>query len=1225
MSSTLEQLKDLLSKRILFLDGAMGTMIQSYGLTEEDYRGDRWKDHPIEVKGNNDMLCISQPHVIQEIHEKYLEAGSDLIETNSFSGTRISMADYEMTDDVYDLNFAAAAVAKKACEKYTALTPDKPRFVVGTMGPTTKLLSMSPDVNDPGFREVFYDEMFENYYEQAKGLVDGGADILMVETITDTLNCKAALFAIEKLLAERDLKMAVMISGTITDASGRTLSGQTPTAFWNSLSHADILSIGLNCALGAEEMKPHIQELAENSDVFISAHPNAGLPNEFGEYDQDAEMMGELVKDFADRGYINILGGCCGTTPAHIKRMVEIVQEIKPHEKTEQKPYTNLAGLDPLQITPEVNFINIGERTNITGSRKFARLIREENYDEAVSIAIDQVVNGAQVVDVNLDEGMIDSEKVMEKFLNLLMAEPDVAKCPIMIDSSKWSVIEAGLKCVQGKCIVNSISLKDGEEEFIRRARLIRSYGAATVAMAFDENGQADTYERRVEIISRQYKILTEKVGFPPQDIFFDPNILTVATGIEEHNNYGADFIKTCTFISENFPLAHITGGVSNFSFSFRGNNFVRDAMHSVFLYHAIKEGMDSGIVNPAMLTVYDTIEPEFRELIEDVLFNRREDATERLVDYAETVKDKKSGNVQQDDEWRKLPVRQRLAHALVKGIDKYIDEDTEEARQELGRPLYVIEGPLMDGMNVVGDLFGSGQMFLPQVVKSARVMKKAVAYLDPYLKAEKSEGNSSAGKVLMATVKGDVHDIGKNIVGVVMACNNYEVIDLGVMVPTDKILAEAKKHNVDVIGLSGLITPSLDEMVGVAKEMKKQDFNIPLLIGGATTSNAHTSVKISPEYENGVVYVPDASKSVTVLDGILSAERKEAYLKDVREKQQKMRDNHAKKQKKENSLPIEKARENKFVASFDNYTPVTPTFLGVKKFEDFPLEEILETIDWTPFFWAWELKGIYPKILDHATYGEQATKVFEEGKRMIADVVQNKWLQANASIGFFPANSDGDDILIYKDDSRDEVIFTLNTLRQQTDRKDGKSNHALADFIAPVGSGIKDYIGSFAVTTGINELEMVAKFEADHDDYNSIMFKVIADRLAEAFAERMHQLVRKELWGYAKDEKLENEDLISEKYQGIRPAPGYPACPDHTEKDKLWKLISPEEVGITITESFAMNPPASVSGWYFAHPDCTYFGVGKIQEDQVKDYAERKGWDLEIAEKWLAPNIDYK
>jgi len=1230
-----------LQKRILIIDGAMGTMIQRYKLSEEDFRGERFKDHPSDVKGNNDLLNLTRPDVIRAVHADYLDAGADIIETNTFSTQRISMADYGMEDLSYELSFEGARIAKEIATEYTLKNPEKPRFVAGAVGPTNRTLSMSPDVNDPGFRAISYEQLEEAYYEQVRGLVDGGADLLLVETIFDTLNAKAAIFAIKRYERVIGRKLEIMISGTITDASGRTLSGQTVEAFLNSMRHGDLLSIGLNCALGAKEMRPHIEELSEKADMFVTAYPNAGLPNEFGEYDETASQTADLVEDFLASGFVNVIGGCCGTTPDHIRAMAEKAKKYAPRQIPEIEPFQRLSGLEAVTLRPDSRFVNVGERTNVTGSPKFAKLILSGDFDAALSVARQQVEGGAQIIDVNMDEGMLDSEAAMTKFLNLIASEPDISKLPIMVDSSKWSVIEVGLKCLQGKGIVNSISLKEGEEKFKEYAHKIKQYGAATVVMAFDELGQADSLERRIEICKRSYDILVNEVGFPAQDIIFDPNILTVATGLEEHNNYAVDFIEATRWIKQNLPLAKVSGGVSNISFSFRGNNTVREAMHSAFLYHAIKAGLDMGIVNAGMLEVYEEIPKELLEKVEDVLLNRRPDATEILVDYAETVKNKGKAVVK-SEEWRNGTVQERLSHSLIKGIVDYLDTDVEEARLQYAKPLEVIEGPLMDGMNIVGDLFGEGKMFLPQVVKSARVMKKAVAILMPYIEAEKVVGtSSSAGKVLMATVKGDVHDIGKNIVGVVLACNNFEVIDIGVMVPAAKIIEEAKRHQVDVIGLSGLITPSLDEMVHFAKEMEREGFDIPLLIGGATTSRIHTAVKVDPHYKGAVVHVLDASRSVGVCSNLLNKETKETYIQTLKSDYEQTRDNYNKKKVDKSFVNIHEARRNQYKINLNGSIPKAPTFTGTQVIDNYPLEELVPYIDWTPFFHTWELRGSYPKIFDDVYVGIEAQKLFADAQVLLKRIVDEKLFTAKAVFGFWPANSVGDDILLEVEESAVrgpqsgedagsqisnlKSQISIHTLRQQAEKPKGEAHYALSDFIAPKETGIKDYFGGFAVTTGHGCDELVAIFEADHDDYNSIMTKALADRLAEAFAEKLHELVRKDYWGYAKDESLDNESLIKEKYQGIRPAPGYPACPDHTEKETLWELLDAEnKIGLRLTESFAMYPTAAVSGFYLAHPEARYFGLGKIDKDQVADYAKRKGMDLETAERWLGPNLGY-
>ena len=1216
----------LLQEKILILDGAMGTMIQSYRLNEADFRGTKFKDHPKDLKGNNDLLSLTQPQIIEEIHLKYLEAGADLIETNTFNANGISQMDYQMQDEVYDMNLASARIARKAADRYTAQNPNKPRFVIGALGPSNRTASLSPDVNRPGYRNVSFDEIKEAYKPQIRGLMDGGVDFLLVETVFDTLNCKAVLFAIEEVFEKIGRNIPIMLSGTIVDASGRTLSGQTLEAFWISVSHANLLSIGLNCALGAAQMRPFLEELSKLAPIYISVYPNAGLPNEFGNYDETPDITSRLLAEFADSGFVNIAGGCCGTTPDHIKKISEILKNKKPREIPEIPKYSRFSGLEPLTIRPDSNFINVGERCNVTGSAKFARLIREENYEAALEVARDQVQNGAQILDINLDEGMLDSEKVMVTFLNLIASEPDIAKVPIMLDSSKWSVIEAGLKCTQGKSIINSISLKEGEEVFRQHAKLARRYGAAVIVMAFDEAGQADSVRRKLEISRRAYKILTEELDFPPEDIIIDPNIFAVATGMAEHNNYAVDFIEAIRLIKTNLPHALVSGGVSNISFAFRGNNTVREAMHSAFLYHAIKAGMDMGIVNAGQITVYESIPKDLLELVEDVLLNRRDDATERLVTFAETVK-QKGREKKEEDAWRREPVEQRLKHSLIKGIVEHIEQDTEEARQKYKESLKVIEGPLMDGMNVVGDLFGSGKMFLPQVVKSARVMKKAVAYLIPYLEAEKKENErKSAGKVLLATVKGDVHDIGKNIVGVVLGCNNYQIIDLGVMTPAEKILETARREKVDIIGLSGLITPSLDEMVHVAKEMERNGFDLPLLIGGATTSKKHTAVKIAPVYRHPTIHVLDASRSVSVVSKLLNDEQKASLTKTISKEYQKIRVEHEQRYQEKKLLPISQARENRFRTDWSQTKIVKPTFLGTKLFIDYPLEEIRTRIDWTPFFWAWEIRGKFPKLFDKPKVGVEAKKLYDDAQKLLDRIISENSIRAQGVIGFFPANNIGyDDIEIYPDESRTRPMGVIHTIRQQMQKTNEQNNLALADYVAPTDSKIPDYIGTFAVTAGIGLEKLVKKFEQDHDDYQSIMAKALADRLAEAFAELMHERVRKEFWGYARDEKLSNQDLIEEKYRGIRPAPGYPACPDHTEKQTLFDVLDvSRKTGMRLTENFAMYPAATVSGYYFAHPESHYFGTGKIGKDQVMDYARRKGMDVKTAEKWLSPILGY-
>ena len=1227
MTENKSEISAILEERIMVLDGAMGTMVQRYKLDEAAFRGEVFKDHHLDIQGNNDILSITQPQIIKAIHLEYLEAGADIIETNTFSATSIAQTDYDLQDQAYKINFESAKIAKEAAAEYNLKNPNKPRFVAGAFGPTNRTASMSPDVNDPGYRAVSFDELKEAYYEQAKGLLDGGVDIFLVETIFDTLNAKAALYAIDELMTERNVKLPIMISGTITDASGRTLSGQTVEAFLISVSHIPLLSIGLNCALGSEEMRPYIEVLSKNAPNYVSAYPNAGLPNEFGEYDQMASEMKEHIADFAKSGFVNIVGGCCGTTPDHIQAMSEAVVDLKPRKKAIPKKYTRLAGLEPLIIRPETNFINVGERTNVTGSKKFARLIKEEKLAEALSVARQQVDAGAQVIDVNMDEGLLDSKAMMVKFLHLIMSEPDIAKLPIMIDSSKFDIIEAGLKCVQGKCIVNSISLKEGEEEFIRQATIVRRFGAAAVVMAFDEEGQADTKDRKVEICERAYKVLTEQVGFRPEDIIFDPNIFAVATGIEEHNNYAVNFIEATREIKLKCPGAKISGGVSNISFSFRGNNKVREAMHSAFLFHAIQAGMDMGIVNAGLIEVYEEIPKDLLTTVEDVLFNRRDDSTDRLVDLAESYKNVGGRVVKKDIAWRESTVEERISYSLRKGITEFVDADIEEARQKYPNPIDVIEGPLMDGMNIVGDLFGAGKMFLPQVVKSARVMKQAVAILTPYIEAGKL-GASSKGKILMATVKGDVHDIGKNIVGVVLGCNNYDIIDLGVMVPAKKIIDEAIKHQVDVIGLSGLITPSLDEMVYVASELERLKIDIPLMIGGATTSKTHTAVKVEPQYSNPTIHVLDASKSVGVVSKLLSAnlETKTAFLTSITEDYENVRVQRSKRNVSKQYIAIEEARANCYKLDWVNYDFPQPTFIGTKKFEEISLDTLVPFIDWTPFFSSWQLAGKYPAILNDEVVGEEATKLFADAKKMLAQIIEEKWISSNAVIGFFPANAGPNDTTyIYSDSNRKETKESLFHLRQQRKKATGKPNMSLADYVAPSEEG-EDYIGAFAVSAGHGIEKWVKKFEAENDDYSAIMLKALADRFAEAAAEYMHYLTRKEFWGYSSTEGLSNDELIAEKYKGIRPAPGYPACPEHTEKAKLWKLLDAEAAtGIKLTESFAMYPAASVSGWYFAHPDTKYFGLGDISEDQLMDYADRKGWNKEKAEKWLSPVINYK
>ncbi len=1220
-------LKQILEERILVIDGAMGSLIQSYNLSESDFRGEKLKDHLVDLKGNNDLLSVTCPDVIKEIHKKYLEAGADIIETNTFNASVVSQKEYKTEDYVYDINFESAKIAKEITNEYTKQNPDKPRFVAGALGPTSKSLSISPDVNNPGFRSVTFDEVKESYKEATKGLVDGGSDIILVETIFDTLNSKAALFGIREYLDEINKSLPIMISGTIVDLSGRTLSGQTTEAFYNSISHAkDILSVGLNCALGPKQMRSFIEELSNISPFYTSLYPNAGLPNEFGGYDETPELMAETLKEFGNEGFYNIVGGCCGTTPDHIAVFAEMVKLIKPRKPKEIKPYLILSGLEPLTFRPDSNFINVGERTNVAGSKKFARLIKEENFEEALSVARHQVEGGAQVLDINMDEAMIDSENSMVKFLQLLASEPDIAKLPIMIDSSKWTVIEAGLKCLQGKGIVNSISLKEGEKEFIDHAKKILNYGAAVIVMAFDEKGQADTYERKIEIAERAYKILTEQVGFPPQDIIIDPNIFAIATGIEEHNNYAVDFINATKWIKENLPHAKVSGGVSNISFSFRGNNKVREAIHAAFLYHAVKAGMDMGIVNAGQLEIYEEVPKDLLERVEDVLLNRRHDSTERLVEFAENVR-QDSAKEEQVLEWRNESVEERLKHSLIKGITEFIEEDTEEARQKYPSPLRVIEGPLMDGMGAVGDLFGSGKMFLPQVVKSARVMKKAVAYLVPFIEKEKAEtGNTkSKGTILLATVKGDVHDIGKNIVGVVLGCNNYDIIDLGVMVPSDKILSTAIEKDVDVIGLSGLITPSLDEMVHVAKEMERQQIKKPLLIGGATTSRIHTAIKIEPNFSGPTVHVLDASRSVPVVSNLINEEANSKFVNNIKDEYEKLRVDYSNKKSTKEYLPLTKARDNRLKIDWENEIITKPNQLGVQVLDNYSLEEIRKYIDWTPFFLTWELKGKYPEIFENENYGNEAKKLFDDANELLNKICNNKLLTAKGVFGLFPANAIGDDIEIYSHLNGSKKITQFHSIRQQSKKADKFPNIALSDFVIPKEIGTQDYIGGFAVTAGIGIEKLTKEFEEAHDDYNIILVKALADRLAEAFAELLHEKVRKVDWGYAADENLDNAELIKENYKGIRPAPGYPAQPDHTEKLTLFKLLDVEKnTGITLTESLAMYPAASVCGLYFANPNAKYFTTGKISKEQVENYAKRKNLSVEEVEKWLGSVLNY-
>ncbi|MDK9687275.1 methionine synthase [Halomonas sp. LC1] len=1215
-----------LAQRILILDGGMGTMLQNAQLSEDDFRGERFRDWPSDLKGNNDLLALTCPDVVARIHRDYLEAGADILETNTFNSTRLSQADYGMEDLVPELNRESARLAREVCDAVAAET-DVPRYVAGVLGPTSRTASLSPDVNDPAKRNVTFDELRENYYEAASALIDGGADLIMIETIFDTLNAKAAIYALEELFDDLGRRLPVMISGTITDASGRTLSGQTTEAFWNSIRHANPLSVGLNCALGAEELRPYLEELSVKADTFVSAHPNAGLPNEFGEYDQTPEEMAAIVGEFAQSGLVNIIGGCCGSTPEHIRAIAEAVRPMAPRQVPERSKACRLSGLEPYNIEADSLFVNVGERTNVTGSARFKRLIVEEDYTTALEVALEQVENGAQIIDINMDEGMLESKEAMVRFLNLIAGEPDIARVPIMIDSSKWDIIEAGLKCVQGKAVVNSISLKEGEAAFREQATKCRRFGAAIVVMAFDEEGQADTFARKTEICERAYRLLVDEIGFPPEDIIFDPNIFAIATGIEEHNNYAVDFIEATQWIREHLPHAMISGGVSNVSFSFRGNNPVREAIHSVFLYHAIRAGLTMGIVNAGQLAVYDDLPAELREAVEDVVLNRRSDGTERLLDIADQYKGDGSGAAKKEDlEWRSWPVNKRIEHALVKGVTAYIEDDTEEARAQAARPIEVIEGPLMDGMNVVGDLFGAGKMFLPQVVKSARVMKQAVAYLIPFIEAEKSEDTQAKGKIVMATVKGDVHDIGKNIVGVVLQCNNYEVIDLGVMVPTEKILQAAIDHNADIIGLSGLITPSLDEMVHVAKEMQRRGMDLPLLIGGATTSKAHTAVKIEPQYDHPVIYVTDASRAVGVAGKLLAPNLKPAYVAEIREEYEKVRERNAKRRPKAADLDYTQARKRRFRTDWATHTPAKPNTLGLMTFDDYDLEELVERIDWTPFFMSWQLAGKYPKILNDEVVGEAAQSLFADAQVMLRKLIDEKHVTARGVIGLWPANSVDDDVIeVYADESRTEVVERLNHIRQQTTKGRDGICYSLADFIAPKESGKPDWIGGFAVTTGHGVDELSKAYEAAGDDYNAIMVQALTDRLAEAFAERMHERVRKEFWGYVPEETLDNDALIAEKYQGIRPAPGYPACPDHTEKATLFRLLNaPENTGLTLTENFAMWPAAAVSGWYFAHPQSKYFSTGKITRDQVEVLAERKQMSLAEMERWLSPVLSY-
>ena len=1219
-----DEIKRLLERRVLMLDGAMGTMIQSYNLDEVGYRGERFQDFEADLKGNNDILSLTQPGIIEEIHESFLRAGADIIETNTFNGTSISQADYSTEEVVYEINRVSAEIAKRAANRVEADTPDRPRFVAGALGPTNKTASISPDVNNPGFRNVTFDELVDSYEEAIVGLDEGGADILLIETIFDTLNGKAAIYAAERYFHKVGYRLPVMISGTITDASGRTLSGQTAAAFWASVRHAHPLSVGFNCALGSQDLRPYIQDIATLADIPVSIYPNAGLPNEYGGYDDSPESMAESIGEFAESGFLNIAGGCCGTTPEHIAAIADAVADKAPRTVSDPTPYCILSGLEPLRFDDVTGFVNVGERTNVAGSARFKKLIMNGEYETALEVARQQVENGAQIIDVNMDEAMLESEEAMETFLKLVASEPSISRVPIMIDSSKWSVIETGLKCVQGKAIVNSISLKEGEEPFREQAREIMRYGAAVVVMAFDEQGQADTVERKVEICSRAYRILTEEIDFPAEDIIFDPNIFAVATGIEEHNDYGVAFIEACRQIKNTLPGAKVSGGLSNLSFSFRGNEPVREAIHSVFLYHAIQAGMDMAIVNAGQLAVYADIPAELRDPVEDVVLNRRPDATDRLLEIAETFKG--GGKKREIDlSWRESPVGKRLEHALVEGITDYIIEDTEEARLIADRPIDVIEGPLMDGMNVVGDLFGSGQMFLPQVVKSARVMKQAVAHLQPFIEKEKDESSGPKGRVVMATVKGDVHDIGKNIVGVVLGCNNFEVIDLGVMVPYAKILETAKAENADMIGLSGLITPSLEEMCTVAAEMERTGCDIPLLIGGATTSKIHTAVKIAPNYKGPTLHVVDASRAVGVAGNLVSETQKDKLIQTTADEYQKLREGHSGKEARSERLPIGIARRQKFLPDWSDYTPPVPPSLGLTDFDNYDLADLVDRIDWTPFFRTWELAGTYPQILKDPVVGEAAEKLFADAQEMLQRIVEEKWLSARAVIGFFPANSVGDDIEVYRDETRSEAVATFHFLRQQMAKREGRANLCLSDFVAPKETQIPDYIGGFAVTAGLNIEAKLSDFKSNHDDYSDILLKALADRFAEAFAERMHERVRQEFWGYAPKERLDNADLIAEQYRGIRPAPGYPACPDHSEKRILFELMEAEaRTGIQLTEGFAMFPAASVSGFYFAHPEASYFGVGRIGRDQVEDYATRREVTVETAERWLSANLGY-
>lgn len=1217
----ISQLNNTLKERILVLDGAMGSLIQTYRLNEEDFRGNQFANHPSELKGFNDLLCITQPDIVREIHTNYCQAGADIIETNTFNSTSVSMADYQMQDYAYQVNHAAALLAREVADQWTTI--DKPRFVAGSMGPTNRSCSISPNVNDPGYRNITFSQLVSAYTTQAEGLIDGGVDFLLVETVMDTLNCKAALFAVQTLVETREIDIPIIVSSDRSGGGGRNLSGQTVEAFWNSVRHANLLAVGLNCGFGSQQIRPYLAEIAKLADIPVICYPNAGLPDELGHYTQTPEEMGNWMHEFAQNGFVNIVGGCCGSQPEHIETIVKVAAEYEPRKPEPQELACRLSGLEAFNITPDSLFVNVGERTNVTGSRRFATLIKNEDYETALEVARDQVENGAQLIDINMDAGMLDAKAAMVKFLNLIAAEPDISRVPIMLDSSKWDVIEEGLACVQGKGVVNSISLKEGEEDFLEKAHIIRKHGAAVIVMAFDEKGQAETYRQKVEICQRAYELLTKKVGFPPEDIIFDPNIFAVATGIEEHNEYALAYIKACKEIKSTCQHSLVSGGVSNISFAFRGNDTVREAMHAAFLFHAINAGMDMGIVNAGQLAVYDDLPKLLLESVEDVLFNRREDATDRLVNLANTL-ESKGKKKQVNIEWRKLSVQERISHALVEGIIKYIVEDTEEARLQYDKPIQVIEGPLMDGMDRVGELFGDGKMFLPQVIKSAQVMKKAVAHLIPFIEKEQADGAiQSRGKIVMATVKGDVHDIGKNIVGVVLGCNNYDVVDLGVMVPAEDILTTAQKENADMIGLSGLITPSLDEMVHVAKEMERVGFRIPLLIGGATTSKVHTAIQIEPAYNGPTIHVKDASRSVGVVSNLMSIENKQQIIEQTKEEYEEIRVRRSKSTKQSKLLTFDVAQQRKFMADWNNYLPPKPNMTGIKVFDDYPLSKLVDYIDWTPFFITWGLTGKYPNILDHPEMGVKARELLKDAKSLLNKIIEKNKICARAVVGIFPANTVGEDTQIYTDEGRTDVMTTLPHLRQQTEQPFSRPNQCLGDYIAPKATNLHDYIGAFAVTTGLGVPELCTEFEQEHDDYNSIMTKALADRLAEAFAEHMHQYVRTTLWGYASNENFDNEALISEKYQGIRPAPGYPACPDHTQKRILFDLLSAtENTGITLTENLAMFPAASVSGWYFSHPEAKYFSIARIGEDQVKDYARRTGMDLDTAKQWLKPTL---